>query len=65
MPQGVDQFCKYGEDFLSDGVLHLDLRREKNKVNLFLGVAKMRKMNHMRGYFPLIFDKNGFEVVID
>jgi len=65
MPQGAVDFAKNGEDFLSDGIIHLDLRRDKNKVNLFLGVAKMRKVNHMRGYFPLIFDNNGFEVVVD
>ena len=65
MPQGAERFCQYGEDFLSDGILHLDLRRDRNQVNLFLAVTKMRKTNHKRGYFPLIFDKNGFEIVTD
>ncbi len=51
------------EDFLSDGIIHLDLKRDDNNVNLFLGVAKMRKSNHARGYFPLIFDQDGFEVI--
>ena len=63
MDQGSDKFCEHGEDFLSDGIIHLDLRREDNNVNLFLGVAKMRKTAHRRGYFPLIFDESGFEVV--
>jgi len=63
MDQGSDKFCEHGEDFLSDGIIHLDLRREDNNVNLFLGVAKMRKTGHRRGYFPLIFDESGFEVV--
>lgn len=53
------------EDFLSDGILHLDLKRDDNNVNLFMGVAKMRKSNHKRGYFPLIFDQEGFEVVLE
>lgn len=53
------------EDFLSDGIIHLDLKREGNNVNLFLGIVKMRKTNHKRGYFPLIFDNQGFEVVLD
>jgi KaiC/GvpD/RAD55 family RecA-like ATPase len=53
------------EDFLADGVVHLDLRREGNSVNLYLGVAKMRKSNHRRGYLPLIFDNNGFELVTE
>ncbi|MBA3046069.1 MAG: AAA family ATPase [Candidatus Thermoplasmatota archaeon] len=53
------------EDFLADGVIHLDLRRESDNVNLYLGVAKMRKTNHSRKYCPLIFDQNGFEVNTD
>ncbi len=63
MEQDSDRFCKNGEDFLSDGILHLDLRREDRQVNLFLSVVKMRKTAHRRGYYPLIFDEGGFEVV--
>lgn len=63
MPQGTDRFAKYGEDFLSDGIMHLDLKREKQTVNLFLSVMKMRSTKHKRGYFPLIYDKRGFEIV--
>jgi circadian clock protein KaiC len=57
--------ARYGEDFLVDGIIHLDLRRDANMVNLFLSVAKMRKTNHKRGYYPLIYDKTGFEIVTD
>ena len=53
------------EDFLSDGIIHLELKRDENNVNLFLGISKMRKTNHKRGYFPLIFDQEGFEVVLE
>jgi len=65
MQQGSDQFCKYDEDFLSDGIMHLDLKREGTQVNLFLSVVKMRQTGHKRGYSPLIFDKDGFEIVND
>ena len=65
MQQGSDQFCKYDEDFLSDGIMHLDLKREGTQVNLFLSVVKMRQTGHKRGYSPLIFDKDGFEIVSD
>ncbi|NIP35838.1 MAG: AAA family ATPase [Thermoplasmata archaeon] len=51
------------ESFLSDGIIHLDMERDERAVNLFMGVVKMRKTNHERGYFPLIFDKDGFELV--
>jgi len=63
MQQDSDRFCQHGEDFLSDGIIHLDLKREDCMVNLFLGVVKMRKTAHRRGYFPLIFDEQGFELV--
>jgi len=63
MEQDSDKFCTNGEDFLSDGILHLDLRREDRQVNLFVSVVKMRKTAHRRGYYPLIFDEGGFEVV--
>ena len=53
------------EDFLADGVIHLDLRREGKSVNLYLAVNKMRKSNHHRGYSPLIFEGGGFEIVTE
>ena len=65
MPQDTVRFSQHGEDFLADGVIHLDLKRERNTVNLFLGIAKMRKTGHKRGWFPLIYDRKGFEIVTD
>ena len=64
MDQDSDKFCRYGEDFLSDGILHLDLKRREQSVDLYLSVVKMRKTAHVRGYFPLIFDEGGFELVV-
>ena len=64
MEQDSDKFGAYGEDFLSDGILHLDLRREDRNVNLYLSVVKMRKTAHARGYYPLIYDEGGFELVV-
>jgi circadian clock protein KaiC len=65
MTPGSDEFCRYGEDFLADGIFHLDLRREGNSVNLYLSVLKMRLTEHKRSYFPLIYDKDGFEIVVE
>ncbi len=62
MPPEEFSFSNAGEGFLSDGIFHLELRREANNVNLFLSVMKMRKTNHPRDYFPLIYD-DGFEIV--
>jgi KaiC/GvpD/RAD55 family RecA-like ATPase len=63
MDQDSSKFCHHGESFLSDGIIHLDMRREDRNVNLYVSIVKMRKTNHSRGYFPLIFDDKGFEVV--
>jgi KaiC/GvpD/RAD55 family RecA-like ATPase len=64
MDQDSEKFCQHGESFLADGIIHLDMRRKDRNVNLFISIVKMRKTNHRRGYFPLIFDKNGFEIVL-
>jgi circadian clock protein KaiC len=61
----ADPMIVRDEDFLADGVFHLDLRREGNVVNLFLGVSKMRMTNHSRGYFPMLFEHGGFELVTE
>lgn len=53
------------EDFLADGIMHLELEKEARRVNLFLSVVKMRKTSHDRSYWPLIFSKDGFEIITD
>jgi KaiC/GvpD/RAD55 family RecA-like ATPase len=57
---------KYGthgvEEFLSDGIIHLDLIREGWSVKRFLGIVKMRKTRHDMNYYPLLIEK-GFEIV--
>jgi len=57
-------FGQHGvEDFLADGILHIDLERDGRNVNLFLSVVKMRGTPHDRAYYPLIVEKGGFEIV--
>jgi KaiC/GvpD/RAD55 family RecA-like ATPase len=65
MEQDTQKFAEHGEEFLADGIIHLDMHRDQNIVNLFLGVVKMRMTNIKRGYYPLIFDEKGFEIVAD
>lgn len=61
-----DQFGMFGvEDFLADGIIHLDLEKSSRRVNLFLSVFKMRKTNHDRSYYPLMFDGSKFEIITD
>jgi circadian clock protein KaiC len=65
MEQGSEKFCHNSEDFLADGIIHLDLRRDETDVKLWLSIVKMRQTKHDRKYLPLIFDTDGFEVVTD
>jgi circadian clock protein KaiC len=65
MPTDKNVFGIYGvEDFLSDGIFHLKVEQAGNNTNLFFGVVKLRKTNHPRGYFPLLFENGQFEIVI-
>lgn len=65
MRQDSFNFGPHGEDFLADGIIHLDMRREVNAVNLYLAIIKMRKTRHKRSYFPLLFEDGMFEIVVD
>ena len=66
MPTDKNVFGLYGvEDFLADGIIHLNVERSGNTVNLFVSIVKMRKTHHDRSYFPLIFENGEFEIVAD
>ena len=59
-------FGQYGvEDFLSDGIFHLEMERDERNVNLYLAVVKMRMTAHDRAYYPLIVEHGGLEIVTD
>lgn len=59
-------FGMYGvEDFLSDGIFHLEMERDERNVNLYLSVVKMRMTKHDRAYYPLIVEHGGLEIVTD
>jgi KaiC/GvpD/RAD55 family RecA-like ATPase len=61
--QGDNRFSKYGvEDFLADAIIHLDCRREKDMLERYIGVIKMRYTNHNLQYFPLFYNNNGFNI---
>lgn len=65
MPTDREVFGIYGvEDFLADGIIHLNVERSGNTANLYVSVNKMRKTHHERGYFPLMYNKEyGFEII--
>jgi KaiC/GvpD/RAD55 family RecA-like ATPase len=63
MDQGENRFGKYGvEEFLSDAIIHLNFMRERDILERYLGIVKMRCTNHDLQYFPLFYNKNGFVI---
>jgi circadian clock protein KaiC len=59
-------FGQYGvEDFLADGIFHIEMERDERNVNLYLAVVKMRMTAHDRAYYPLIVEHGGLEIVTD
>ncbi|RLF47742.1 MAG: circadian clock protein KaiC [Thermoplasmata archaeon] len=64
-PHGVPILAQHGEDFLADGVIHIDMCRIENTVKLYLGILKMRRCKHSRRYFPLIYEGGRFEIVAE
>ena len=61
MQQGDNRFSKYGvEDFLADAIIHLDFRREKDILERYIGIVKMRYTNHNLQYFPLFYNEDRF-----
>ncbi|NMX21253.1 hypothetical protein C5S30_02205 [ANME-1 cluster archaeon GoMg4] len=63
MQQGDNRFGKYGvEDFLADAIIHVDYRRERDILERYIAVIKMRFTNHNLQYYPLFYNKDGFVI---
>lgn len=63
MQQGDSRFGKYGvEDFLADAIIHVDYRRERDILERYIAVIKMRFTNHNLQYYPLFYNKDGFVI---
>ncbi len=63
VPFGQNNLSRFGEDFLSDGIIylkHFELR--ETDVQLRLRIVKMRKMRHDQGYFALNYSGGKFFV---
>ena len=61
IPIGERQLTKYGEDFLTDGILlleHFDVG--ETDVQLRIRCVKLREMSHLHGYFALNHDGKRF-----
>lgn len=62
------RMAHYGvEEFLADTIVHLRLREidigMSTSVRRYIGVVKMRGVDHDLDYFPLLVEDGGFEIV--
>jgi circadian clock protein KaiC len=63
MYAGETRFGKYGvEEFLADAIIHLDFRRERDMMERYIGVVKMRCTHHNLQYFPLVHERDKFAI---
>jgi circadian clock protein KaiC len=66
--EGGSRFAHYGvEEFLADTIVHLRLREidigVSTSVRRYIGVVKMRGVDHDLDYYPLLVEDGDFEIV--
>ncbi len=61
MKSDSTEYAQFGEDFLSDGIIHLKLEKVSD-VNFQrrIRVVKMRSTEHSPDFFTLLYGKSGF-----
>jgi KaiC/GvpD/RAD55 family RecA-like ATPase len=63
---GGEGFGQFGvEEFLADGIIHLDLQKKGDilsSLERYIGVIKMRSTNHDTQYFPLLYLDDRFRI---
>jgi KaiC/GvpD/RAD55 family RecA-like ATPase len=68
MPRDSVRFAHYGvEEFLADTIVHLRMKEVdvgvSTSVRRYVGVVKMRGVDHDLDYFPLLVEDGEFEIV--
>ena len=68
MPRDSVRFAHFGvEEFLADTIIHFRLREVdvgmSTSVRRYIGVVKMRGVEHDLDYFPLLVEDGTFEIV--
>lgn len=66
MTMDSKKFSHYGvEDFLSDGIMHIEFQKKGDVLSSLersAGIVKMRSTDHDTQYFPLLYMGNRFRV---
>jgi len=61
MKYGKEDYAMMGEDFLSDGIIHLKMDKVGDvNIQRRIRVVKMRSSKHSTDFYTLLFGKNGF-----
>lgn len=68
MPRDTVRFAHFGvEEFLADTIIHMRLREVdvglSTSVRRYIGVVKMRGVDHDLDYYPLLVEDGTFEIV--
>ncbi len=64
MPLNKESYSEYGvEDYLADGIMHLDLKRRQRKVTREISVVKMRETDTNTDVFTLEFNDGRFQAL--
>ena len=53
------------EDFLSDGIIHLQLKKTSYVTHFYMTIIEIRHTTHDHSFFPLPFDDGSFEILTD
>lgn len=57
-----ERYGKYGEDFLSDGIIHLKMEKVDDvNIQRRIRAVKMRGTNHSPNYYTLLFEDGVFQ----
>lgn len=61
------RYSRFGvEEFLADGIIHLDFQKRGDilsSLERYVGIVKMRSTNHDTQYFPMLYIGDGFTVI--
>ncbi len=68
MPRDSVNFAHFGvEEFLADTIIHMRMREVdvgmSTSVRRYIGVVKMRGVEHDLDYYPLLVERGTFEIV--
>jgi len=63
MPANSDSYGEYGEDFISDGIIHSKMERMNDEnIQRRIRCVKMRGTDHSTDFFTLLVEKGSIQV---